>query len=75
MVTLIVFGILVVWGAIKLLNIGVRAIALGLYKILGINEKTNNKPKVTEEAQASSSFFFVIITRVIMKGDDQYEII
>lgn len=50
MVALIVFGILVVWGAIKLLNIGVRAIALGLYKILGINEKTNNKPKETEEA-------------------------
>lgn len=73
MVALIVFGILVVWGAIKLLNIGVRAIALGLYKILGINEKTNNKPKETEEAQASS--FFVINTCVIMKGDDQYEII
>lgn len=50
MVTTIVFGILVVWGSCKGLEIGVKALVKGLREVLNITHEVSDKPQKTEEA-------------------------
>lgn len=50
MITTITFGILVVWGSCKGLEIGVRALVKGLREILNITNEVSEKPQKSEEA-------------------------